>query len=186
MNIDEIRLLYEYNFWADRRILMTCAKVSHEQYVAPAGLGNGYGSLRATLLHKLDSDWAWRSAFQKYFVPLDTLTFSQADAPMWDLEDLTEADLPTFDDLKARWQTEEQEMRAYLGSLKDEDLNGLVRYRIPEGFVRERVLWHCLLHVVNHGTQHRSEAAALLTSYGHSPGDLDITLFLNEHFNLPS
>jgi len=61
-----------------------------------------------------------------------------------------------------------------------------VRYLIPGGIVRERVLWHCLLHVVNHGTQHRSEAAALLTSYGQSPGGLDFTLFLNEHFNLPS
>jgi hypothetical protein len=26
----------------------------------------------------------------------------------------------------------------------------------------------------------------LLTSYGHSPGDLDITRFLNEHFHLPT
>jgi uncharacterized damage-inducible protein DinB len=42
------------------------------------------------------------------------------------------------------------------------------------------VLWHCLLHVANHGTQHRAEAAAILTAYGASPGDLDVTLFLNE------
>lgn len=31
-----------------------------------------------------------------------------------------------------------------------------------------------------YGTQHRSEAAAILTGYGCSPGDLDFTLFLNE------
>ena len=28
--------------------------------------------------------------------------------------------------------------------------------------------------------QHRSEAAALLTSYGQSPGEIDFTVFLNE------
>jgi uncharacterized damage-inducible protein DinB len=94
--------------------------------------------------------------------------------------------LPTLHALKERWQVEEQEMRAYLGSLSDLDLNGMVRYGIPDGIVRERVLWHCLLHVVNHGTQHRSEAAVLLTSYGQSPGELDFTLFLNGHYNLPS
>jgi hypothetical protein len=28
--------------------------------------------------------------------------------------------------------------------------------------------------------QHRSEAAALLTGYGQSPGEIDFTVFLNE------
>ncbi len=59
-------------------------------------------------------------------------------------------------------------------------LTRMVRYPIDSGELRERVLWHCLLHVVNHGTQHRSEAAAILTSYGASPGDLDFTVFLLE------
>jgi uncharacterized damage-inducible protein DinB len=71
-------------------------------------------------------------------------------------------------------------MRAYLATLQDEDMTNLVRYTIPSGEQRERVLWHCLVHVVNHGTQHRSEAAAMLTEYGQSPGDLDFTLFLSQ------
>ena len=39
---------------------------------------------------------------------------------------------------------------------------------------------HFELQVVNHGPQHRSEAAAILTGYGYSPGELDFTVFLNE------
>lgn len=187
MKIDEIKLLYEYNYWANWRILATCAQISPEQYVAPTSVGS-YGNLRTTLVHTLDSEWAWRSAFQEYFVSLDSLKGNAhaEDAKMWDLAELTEADVPTLDGLKERWHEEEREMRAYLGSLTDQDMNSLVRYKIPEGYVRERVLWHCLVHVVNHGTQHRSEAAALLTSYGQSPGDLDLTRFLNEHFHLPT
>ena len=71
-------------------------------------------------------------------------------------------------------------MRTYVASLKDEDMENHFHYTTETGIKRDRVLWHCLLHVVNHGTQHRSEAAAILTNFRASPGDLDFTVFLNE------
>ena len=35
MKIDEINLLFDYNDWADARILAACTRVSPEQYTAP-------------------------------------------------------------------------------------------------------------------------------------------------------
>ena len=57
---------------------------------------------------------------------------------------------PTFDVLEQRWTEEERTMRDELARLSDDDLTDYVRYTTPEGEKRERLLWHCLVHVVNH------------------------------------
>jgi len=98
--------------------------------------------------------------------------------------ELLEADFPTIAAFEEHWREEEKAMSAYLAGLSDEDMESHLIYTTDTGIKRDRILWHCLLHVVNHGTQHRGEAAALLTDYGHSPGDLDFTVFMNE-YSLP-
>ena len=163
MNIKDILLIYEYNYWANKKILTASVNVTHEQFSAPAAFP--YGGLHGTLLHTLDSEWGWRVLFQK----------------IEDASELLPSDYPSLTAIKVRWQEEETAMRAYLANLRDEDMESHVRYTTDGGIQRDRILWHALLHVVNHGTQHRSEAAALLTDYGHSPGELDFTIFLNEH-----
>lgn len=164
MNIADIRLLYDYNYWANQQILAACRRVSLAQFVAPAIPDPGNGGLRGILVHALDAEYGWRRLFeQKKSSPL-----------------LQEADFPTPDALIEHWAKEEQAMRRYLNSLDDQSTLGTLRYDLEEGGVRERVLWHCLVHVVNHGTQHRAEAAAMLTGFGQSPGELDFTVFLLE------
>jgi len=173
MNLDEIKLLLDYDDWADRRIMAACARVSPEQFLAPSACGTGRGGLRPTLVHIVDNLWQWRITLQGYYAePLP----SEAD---YDATELREVDFPTFADVEARWQTEHAALRAQVDTLTDEALNGVIRYVIP-GAVRERVIWQILFDVVNHAGQHRAEAAALLTTFGQSPGDLDFTLFQNE------
>lgn len=164
MNIQDILLIYEYNYWADKRILTASEKATEKQFLAPANFP--YGGLRGTLVHILDAEFGWRMFLQNN---------------TWSAPELKPEDFPTLSSIMERWKKEEQEFRAYLSTLSDADMNVHRVYDTPEGQHRDRLMWHCLLHVVNHGTQHRSEAAALLTDYGSSPGDLDLTVFLNQY-----
>ena len=161
MNASDIKLFYEYNAWANGRILDAAEKVSAEQLLQGNNLG--WGSLRGALVHILDAEYGWRKLL----------------ADKQDLPWLQAEDFPDLACIRARWQQEDQAMRRYLDTLTDEALAGLFAYEI-DGKQKADVLWHFLAHVVNHGTQHRAECAALLTGFGHSPGDMDFTLFLSE------
>ncbi|HXD11958.1 MAG TPA: hypothetical protein VN653_17960 [Anaerolineales bacterium] len=65
MKIDEIKLLYDYNDWADARILAACTRVSPEQYAAPTSYGRR--GLRATMVHILDNIWQQRGSRSRDF-----------------------------------------------------------------------------------------------------------------------
>ena len=164
MNTSDIHTIFEYHYWATRRVVAASAHVRQEHWLAAAA--HSFGSLRGTHVHLLDADCAWRMLLQH-----QTLAYFRV---------LKDEAFPTIDVLVQHWDAQEAAMRGYLAQLTDTALAAVVCYTTPEGERRERVVWHCLLHVVNHGTQHRSEAAALLTQYGHSPGALDFTAFLNE------
>ncbi len=162
MKSDEVRTLVDYNYWANDRILTASAKVSADQFLAPGAFP--YGGLRGTLMHVLEAERIWRIRCQH-----ET-----------NLPDLSESDFPTLDPLLELWRKEETAMRAYLASLSDSDLATSIEYSIGDGKSRSRILWHIMIHVMNHGTQHRSEAAAILTAFNQSPGDIDFTVYLLE------
>jgi uncharacterized damage-inducible protein DinB len=162
MNLQDIHLIYNYNYWANGKILEASKKVTEEQFLASASFP--FGGLRGTLVHILDAEYGWRGLFENN-------SFN---------EDLKPDDFPTVKSMEERAHEEEKAMRAYLANLHDDDMENHLRYTAETGVERDRILWQCLYHVVNHGTQHRSEAAALLTDYNASPGNLDFTVFLSE------
>ena len=147
------------------RILGAAAKLSDAQFVAPGTFP--HGGLRGTLVHALFAEWMWRMRWlgtpppHGYRFGLD--------------------EFPTVAALRARWAAEEAASTDYVEGLTDQMLATELEYTSTEGGRHRRVLWETMAHLVNHGTQHRSEAAATLTAFGQSPGDIDLIVYLNEH-----
>jgi len=163
MNKQDILLLYKYNQWSTKKILDSASNLTGEQFLAPAPFA--HGGLRGTLVHVLFAEWIWRMRWEGTS-PNDRLK---------------PEDFPTFESLRGRWAEEEKSLMAFVENVTDERLNTKFSYKSTEGTPHERVLWQAMAHLVNHGTQHKTEAAALLTGFGHSPGDIDMILYLIEN-----
>jgi uncharacterized damage-inducible protein DinB len=162
MKKSEILSLYQYNAWANARILNVTAQVTPEQFLAPATYS--HGGLRGTLVHILFAEWIWRNRWEG-------ISPTKGFAP---------EDFPTFEALRSRWKTEEKVLMAFVEKVNEQKLESVVHYSRTGGEARENILWQLMLHLVNHGTQHRSEVAIMLTDLGRSPGDIDFITYLRE------
>lgn len=160
MNKQDILIFYRYNQWANAKILNAAANVTAEQFLVPAAFP--HGGLRGTLVHALFAEWIWRQRWE-----------GTSPTERWKPEEF-----PTFESLRTRWLEEETRLMDFVSHVTDERLNSTFDYRNTAGKPLSQTLWYAMAHVVNHGTQHRTEAAAMLTDLGHSPGDIDLIYFL--------
>jgi uncharacterized damage-inducible protein DinB len=162
MKKQDIQVLYNYNQWANKRIFDAASGLTDDLFTAPGQFP--HGGLRGTLVHALFAEWIWRTRWL-------------GESPKARLKP---EDFPTFESLHQRWLTEEAELMKFVEQVTEEQLNSPFQYSSTEGVQYENILWQAMTHVVNHGTQHRAEAAAMLTDLGRSPGDLDMILFLRK------
>ena len=163
MTKDQVITLFGYNDWANRRILECAARLADEQYFAEVGLAQGFGhaSLHATLFHILRAAHGWRQGLQEG---------RQG-------EGLQPEQYPDLAAIRAGMEAESAAMQVYLGGLSDDQLAAPLQLIDRRGRVRDLLLWRVLVHLLYHGMQHRSEAAAMLTSFSQSPGDLDFIFY---------
>lgn len=165
MLAEALRTLYAYNRWASGRLLDTVAQLTPEQFLAPGG--PGVRSVRDGLVHLIRTQRSWLSwwngslsADEAYRLTLDP------------------ADFPDVAAVRAAWEAVERDTRAFVEGLSDADAARVFEHILPNGMHWRMPLWQMMLHVANHGTQHRAEITAQLSGFGHSPGDLDLLFSL--------
>ncbi len=161
MNADAFRHLYDYHFSENR--------VTWDKYIVPLSqeqftqnVNYSMGSVRNQILHVMSVDDIW-------FSPLRGL-----EIPPWLNPD-------EFDDrakIRARWDTIEQNMRGYLADLRDDML---FEKPFAEGEDKDLILWQVLVHVVNHGTDHRAQILRVLNDLGAKTVSQDYIFYAYDH-----
>lgn len=162
MNKQDIQTLFKYNQWANDKIFTAASNLTVEQFLALDTFP--HGGIRGTLTHALFAEWIWRKRWE-------------GESPTTRIKP---EEFDTFESLQTRWLEEEKALMKFVDAITDEHLNSAFQYTSTEGVNYENILWESMSHVINHGTQHRTEAAAMLTDFGHSPGDIDMILFLRK------
>lgn len=155
MRADDIRWLFDYDQWATRRVLGALDGLDPAVWTGANAIGDR--GLGAILVHHLGASQRWRAG-------LESRGSDEGPSP-------EREPLPTIAELCARWEVEWAAVDAWLPTLTD----GFIEY-VFDGVP----VWQMLVHVVNHGTQHRAEAAVLLTGEGRSPGELDMIDYAEE------
>ena len=62
MNLQELRTLLDYHYWARDRVLDAAEKLTPDQLTR--NLGSSFGSVRDTLAHTYAAEWAWCQRWQ--------------------------------------------------------------------------------------------------------------------------
>lgn len=162
MTPEEIRLLYDYNAWANHRSLEAAAKLTSEQFTK--SMGSSFGSVRDTLAHICGTEWVWLERFQ-----------GRSPASLPDA-----AECADVESLRAKWAEQEGRLLAFAGKLTQENLNRVMEFKTLKFGVYKSPLWQSMQHVVNHGTYHRGQITTLLRQLGAQPILTDLMHFYRE------
>ena len=161
MNAIAFSHFYEYHFTENRKIWDSyVTSLPYELFIKKVSYS--HGSVRNQVVHILEVEDLW-------FHELQGIEPSEP--------------FPTanFDDrinIRQYWDGVEQNMRAYLANLQD----GML-FEKPIKFEEDKdlIVWQVLLHVANHGTDHRAQLLRLLNDFGVNTGPQDYIFYVYDH-----
>jgi len=153
--IEYIHTLIAYNYALYDRVWESITQLTDEQFVEEINYSTG--SIRNHLVHVAVTDKRWLLGIQE--------------EPQARAFNLDPADYPDREAVRVLWHSISDEVKQYVASLEQAELE-----RYPQGM--SGPVWQVLLHVVNHGTDHRAQILRVLHDFGASTFDQDLVLHL--------
>ena len=154
--MDVLKLL-EYNRWANH--LLASQIETFTQEVFEKDLGGSFPSMRATIIHVLESDWLWLNRFNGVL---------PAEVPRWKTDDSRA--------ITREWGRIQDEM-FIVSKRMVQDLNKTIGFRTRKGQQLTMLLTDILTHISHHGSYHRGQLANMIRMSGEKPVGTDYFIF---------
>jgi uncharacterized damage-inducible protein DinB len=169
MNKDDIQLLYEYDRWANNRVLRAASALSDEQFTRD--LGGSFRSARDTLVHIIAGEWGWLAYWKE---PTLSAAF------VADLRKRRDAlfhpnTFPNLAAVQRKWAEVEKEQAEFVNGVTNESLRRMLPFRTTQAS-----LANLMQHLANHSTYHRGQIALMMRQLGAKPLATDFHVFLVE------
>jgi uncharacterized damage-inducible protein DinB len=161
MTKKEIQLLFEYDTWADLKLLEVIAALTGDQY--KKDLHSSFGGIQGTLVHILSANRVWLYRWRgKEPEPLKIENF------------------PAMEVVKKQWDTYQCEISNLLQSLTEEKLNAPLQYSDFKGNTYAQPLCQQMQHKVNHSSYHRGQLVVMLRQLGAAVVSTDLITYIRQ------
>jgi uncharacterized damage-inducible protein DinB len=157
-----LRFMFQYNAWADRRLLDACASLTNEQFTR--NLGSSFSSVRDTVTHLYGAEWVWNERFQE-----------RSPSAL-----LSGAGYPDLASIRAKLEEMDQYYIDYVSKLTQQDLDRVIRYKGFTGDEFSNPIWQSLHQLTNHASYHRGQVVTLLRQLGVKPVSTDLIMYYRE------
>lgn len=161
MNAAAIRVLYHYNIWAYQQIWDRVKQLDDDQFTADTGYS--VGSLRNHLVHLASVDTRWFARVRGATVP----------------DHIVPSDFATVAAVERLWDVVYRDLNPVIDNLTDAELNTEITY-ISRGETYTHANWRVLLHVLNHGIDHRAQMLHALHKLGVKTFEQDFVYYLRD------
>ena len=156
MELELIQTLLKYHLDMSRRVWDSIDQITEEQFLADDAYSRG--SIRNLMVHLANTDSNWLAGLKN--IP------ESEDPPRREYEDY-----PDRASVRAFWEATAKDVAEYLETLTEPALE-----ENPVDIPSPR--WQVLLHIINHGTDHRSTVLQRLHEFGAPTFDQDLIYWL--------
>ena len=151
MNLQDLRTLLDYHYWARDRLLDALEPLTADQF--NRDLGSSFKSIRETVVHTYAAEWAWHSRWR-----------GQSPTAL-----MTSEAFPDVASIRGAWSDHEKRVRAFLDELGEAGLTRICEYKLLSGQPGASPFWQLFQHVVNHASYHRGQVTTMLRQLGEKP-----------------